>query len=624
MSEREFDEALRLHKAGRIEEAEQGYRAVLTRAPTHAGSLYSLALIHKSRGDYEAALQCWRTAVENNPGQDQAYTAMGKLLALLGRTTEAVEAFDEALAIRPSSADALNSRGLALVQLGRPHDALASYNQAIAAQPDLGIPQINRAHLLNAMGHTEAALADYDQGLRLVPGDAKAMGAKVGAQRQICDWSDYEAGNRLAERLIREGVSARPSGSFMAHSDDPAAQLACARVNVAVAVPVRPQPLWTGEAYAHRKIRLAYVSADFREHATSHLIAGLFERHDRDRFEVSAYALAPRVEDAMRQRIRAAVAGFHDVAERSSLETAQMIRAAETDIAVDLNGLTANCRPAIFAHRCAPLQIAYLGFPGSMGADFMDYILADRQVIPAGSERFYQEQVIRLPHSYQVNDRRRAIAPDAPTRAAAGLPAEGFVFACFNANYKITPAVFDVWMRLLRRLPGSVFWLFQSSESAARNLRREAAQRGVAEDRLVFARLASPPDHLARHRLADLFLDTRPCNAHTTASDALWAGLPVVTCAGATFASRVAASLLHAVGLPELVTDNLEAYEALAYDLATRPDRLAALKAKLAAQRETAPLFDTALTCRHIEAAFTTAWERQRRGEPPAAFDVAP
>lgn len=299
-----------------------------------------------------------------------------------------------------------------------------------------------------------------------------------------------------------------------------------------------------------------------------------------------------------------------------------MIRAAEIDIVVDLTGLTTHCRPGIFAHRPAPLQFNYLGHPGTVGADFFDYILADGHVIPPGAERFYSEQVIRLPHSYQVNDHSRVVPPETPTRVEAGLPDDAFVFACFNATYKLNPQVFDTWMRLLSKVPGSVMWLLESHPAVVRNLRAEAQERGVSGDRLVFAPKVTPEDHLARHRLADLFLDTLPYNAHTTASDALWTGLPIVTCAGQGFAARVAASLLNAVGLPELITESLEAYEALALDLATHPERLADLKARLAARIKDAPLFDTDLSRRHIEAAYTAAWERQQRGEPPAAFNV--
>jgi predicted O-linked N-acetylglucosamine transferase (SPINDLY family) len=367
---------------------------------------------------------------------------------------------------------------------------------------------------------------------------------------------------------------------------------------------------------------VAYLSADFHDHATSQLMAELFERHDRERFEVSAWSFGPETGDAMRARLRAAFEHFHDVRNVSDDEVAARLRAAEIDIAVDLKGFTDGCRPGIFARRVAPIQVNFLGYPGTTGADYMDYIIGDAEVIPEGHEVFYSEQVVRLPDSYQVNDTKRVIAGHVPTRAEAGLPASGFVFCCFNNNYKITPEVFDVWMRLLKAVPGSVLWLLEDNAAASRNLRREAQARGVDAGRLVFAGRVLPPDHLARHRLADLFLDTLPCNAHTTASDALWAGLPVLTCRGNAFAGRVAASLLRAVGLPELVVDDLGAYETLAIRLATAPGELAGLKARLLQNRLTHPLFDIERYRRHLESAYAAMIEQHRQGKSPRGFSL--
>lgn len=618
-----FREALRLHGLGALDEAEALYRAVLAQRPVHSPSLLNLGLILKARGQYETALSLWRTAVVNNPTDPAPHVAAGKVLAMLGRVAEGARAFEAALSISPNDVDALNCHGNAMSRLGRNGDALADYDRVLTLQPDYALALINRANVMGAMGRPEEAVASYRAGLGIEPGRPEAQGAKLFQQLQICDWSDYDDAREIVARQIGEGAAADLPFSFLSHSDDPAAQLACAEIHVRGRFARRPPPLWTGEAYTHDRIRVAYVSSDFRNHAVAHLIAGLFERHDKARFEITGYALGPPSDDGKRRRIQAAFPTFHDVARAGDLEVARMIRAAETDIVVDLNGFTTHCRPGIFAHRPAPLQINYLGHPGTMGADFIDYIVADRHVIPPGAERFYSEQVIRLPHSYQVNDQDRVIPVDTPTRGQAGLPDEAFVLACFNANYKLNPPVFDVWMRLLAKVPGSVLWLLESNAVVVRNLRAEAQARGVSADRLVFAPKVTPEAHLARHRLADLFLDTLPYNAHTTASDALWAGLPLVTCAGNGFAARVAASLLHAVGLPDLITDSLEAYEALALDLATQPARLADLKARLAANIDTAPLFDTDLTRRHIEAAYTMAWERQRRGEPPASFDVA-
>jgi len=306
----------------------------------------------------------------------------------------------------------------------------------------------------------------------------------------------------------------------------------------------------------------------------------------------------------------------------SDNDVAAMLRAQEIDIAVDLKGYSKGCRPAIFAQRAVPVQVNYLVYPGTMGADYMDYIIGDREVIPEGDDVFYAEKVVRLPDSYQVNSARRVNTAKNPGRAAAKLPESGFVFCCFNNNYKITPDIFDVWMRLLDRIDGSVLWLLEGNAAASRNLRLEAEARGVRAERLVFAPRMPPSDHLARHRLADLFLDTLPCNAHTTASDALWAGLPVLTCRGTAFPGRVAASVLRAIGLPELIAENLDDYEALAFKLATTPALMADLRTRLARNRTTYPLFDIDRYRRHLESAYVAMYERYQRGEPPHSFSV--
>jgi predicted O-linked N-acetylglucosamine transferase (SPINDLY family) len=389
-------------------------------------------------------------------------------------------------------------------------------------------------------------------------------------------------------------------------------------------MPAKAERLWRGERYAHERIRLAYVSGDFLNHATAVLMAELFELHDRARFEVIAISYGPDDRSELRGRLVKAFDQFHDVGAKSGLEIARQIRALEADIAIDLKGYTTDYRGQIFVHRPAPVQANYLGFPGTLGTKDFDYIIADPIVLPPEHEPYYAEQVARLPGCYQVNDRKRAIAAATPSRAEAGLPPDGFVFCCFNNNWKILPTMFDVWMRLLKKAEGGVLWLLRDNDSVEVNLRREAAVRGVDPARLVFAGRASHAKHLARHRLADLFLDTLPYNAHTTASDALWAGLPVLTCRGETFAGRVAASVLQAADLPELVTANLADYETLALRLAQERDLLSDIKAKLARNRDTCRLFDTTTFARHIEAAYTTMWEISQRGEKPRSFDVQP
>jgi protein O-GlcNAc transferase len=617
-----FARAVNLHQAGRLDEAAALYEAVIADAPARIDALYNLGLIRRARGRADDALALWRTAVAQAPGLSHVHTAMGKTHASLDQFEAALACYDRALAAAPDNVDALNCRGNALRVLGRLGEAVEAYDQTLAIQPDYAVAWSNRGHALAGLRRPGDAVASYRRALALNPEDAPILGAQLDQQLQVCDWTDYISLTARIAELVGQGRNADLPFSFLSHSTDPMDQLRCAQVRVRERFPQPFPALWSGKPYAHDKIRLAYVSSDFREHAVAHLIAGLFERHDRARFDVSGYALAPQADDDMRRRIAAGFDHFHDVAGLHEAQVAAMIRAAEIDIAIDLNGFTTYCRPGIFARRCAPIQVNYLGYPGAVGAELADYILGDAEVIPPGAEAAYGEQVIRLPQAYQINDSRRRIAEGVPSRAEAGLPTEGFVFCCFNANYKINPPVFDAWMRLLGKVEGSVLWLFESNPMAAGNLRTEAERRGVSGDRIVFAPRMAAPEHLARHRLADLFLDTGPYNAHTTASDALWAGLPLVTCRGATFASRVAASLLRAVGLPELITDSLADYEALALELANDPVRLAAMRDRLEADRDTAPLFDTDLSRRHIEVAYETAMDRLRQGLPPVGFDV--
>jgi predicted O-linked N-acetylglucosamine transferase (SPINDLY family) len=364
------------------------------------------------------------------------------------------------------------------------------------------------------------------------------------------------------------------------------------------------------------------VSADFRTHATAFLMAELFERHDRSRFETYAISFSTDDNSDMRRRLIAAFDHFHEMRANSDTEVAKLMRDLQIDIAIDLKGYTQDARPEIFEYRPAPIQANYLGYPGSMGSRVIDYIIADPTVAPFEHAPFFSEKIVQLPDSYQVNDTHRKVGTEVPTRAQAGLPEQGFVFCSFNNNWKITPSVFDVWMRLLQKTEGSVLWLLGDNEGSIRNLRKEAQKRGVDPARLVFADRMLPEPHLARHALADLFLDTLPCNAHTTASDALWVGLPVLTCVGGTFAGRVAASLVRAANMPELVTTSFADYEAVALKLAREPAQAKALRQRLLDNRLNVPLFNPERFARHIEAAYTTMWETWQRGEAPKAFAV--
>jgi len=626
----------------------------LERDPRHFGALHLTGLIHYQRGAPAAAADWIGRALAVNPASPEAHSNLGLALLDLKRPEEALAAHERSLTLRPNVPDSLNNRGNALQALNRPADALVYYDRALQLRPDFALAHGNRGNALRTLNRLEEAVVAYDRALQLAPNFADALNNRGNVLRDLnrfeeaagsferlmavapnhpyaagmlfytrllfCDWVDYEARSAAIVAAVERGERADTPFSFFCHTTSAKAQLRCTDLFVAAEYPA-PAPLVT-KATQHDRVRLAYLSSDFFNHATAYLVAELFERHDRARFEVVGLSWGKDDRSAMRERLKAGVDRFVEIGGMSDKQIAELMRDQGIDIAIDLKGFTGNNRAGIFAHRGAPLQVNYLGFPATMGRAFIDYIIADGRLIPPELEAAYGEKVVRLPDSYQVNDRQRRIADRTPSRAEMGLPERGFVFCSFNNSYKIRPAVFDVWMRLMRQVEGSVLWLLQDNPAAVANLRRYAEERGVAADRLVFAPRLPLDEHLARHRLADLFLDTFPVNAHTTASDALWGGLPLVTMSGEPFVSRVAASLLAAVGLSELITDNLGDYEALALKLATTPELLAGVRAKLAANRLTAPLFDTDRFCKHIESAYLTMHERHLRGEAPQTFDV--
>jgi len=658
VSDAKFRQALALHRGRRLDAAERLYRDILAEDPRHFDALHLLGLVEYETGrlpaavasmraaiavrpdfapafvnlglalqklrDFDEALASYDRALALRPDYAEAHYNRGNALLDLKRLEDAVASFDRALSLEPGRVQALYNRGIALLEMERPEDALASFDRALAQKPDYAQALYNRAVALQHLRRQEDVAASLARLVALAPDFPFAPGMLLHARMHCCDWSRFES----SLDAVNEGVRARkkvaePFG-YLGMADSAADLRICAEVFAAERSPVAPVAMWKGETYGNAKIRIGYVSGELRHQATSILIGELFELHDKSRFELIAIDNGRNDASALRGRIERAMSEIVDITRLGDREAAAAIRDRKIDLLVNLNGYFGRERQRVFSYRPSPVQVNYLGYPGTLGAPYFDYILADHRVIPPGHDAFYTEKVVRLPDSYQVNDRQRAIAERTPARAELGLPDAGFVFCCFNNSYKITPRVFDVWMRLLSALPGSVLWLLEGNAGAVRNLRDEAQRRGVAPERLVFAPRMDLPAHLARHRQADLFLDTLPCNAHTTASDALWAGLPLLTCLGGTFAGRVAASLLDAVGLPELVTDSLDGYEARALALARAPGELARLKERLARNRFTCPLFDTERFRRHIEAAYVTMWERYERGLPPASFAVAP
>jgi predicted O-linked N-acetylglucosamine transferase (SPINDLY family) len=611
-----------LQRLGRPDEALASAERALVAAPGLPAALYNRATVLQALDRPEEALRDFDRVLAANPDHVDAHLNRGLVLGVLHRHAESLASYERAIALKPGYAEAHYNRGNALMNQHRWQDAIASFDTAIALKPDYAEAWHNRGPILIELGAYAEALASYERAAELGLVQKYLEGVRLHVRMHVCDWTDFD--RRCADLLaaVRAGALAAKPFELVALPCTPADQFICAARFAAEEFPPSPTPLWRGERYTHKRIRVAYLSADFHDHATAHLMAGLFERHDHARFETVAISFGRNRDGPVRQRLMRAFDRFIDVAEKSNQEIAALVRELEIDIAVDLKGYTGESRTGIFALRPAPIQVNYLGYPGTMGVSYIDYLVADPFLIPPDQQNAYSEKIVYLPDTYQANDRSRPIAAATPSRAEVGLPARGFVFCSFNSNYKITPDLFDVWMRLLNGVDGSVLWLLQGSVTAAENLRREAAMRGIAPDRLVFAPRMRLEDHLARHRLADLFVDTYYCNAHTTASDALFAGLPVLTCASPTFAGRVAGSLLRAVGLPELITHSLAEYEALALSLARDPARLAAIRQNLARNRDTAPLFDAARLARHIEAAYLGMWERHRNGAPPESFSV--
>jgi protein O-GlcNAc transferase len=596
-----------------IDDALAAYEKALSLRPNFAEAWVARGDIHAEFRRYDAALASYDKALAAKPHLPNAWLGRGNSAFALGKYSDALAAYDGALHVQPEFAEAWFGRGSVLSIRRRYEDALAAYDHALALSPDFAEASFARGNVFFQLRRYEDALAAYDKAITLNRELDYAKGARLLCKLFISDWSEIES--QIAEVLNTITEERQLCDPFVPLLVSPSVdiQSKCARYYAENRQ--RIAPVWRGEVYSHDRIRVAYLSADFHEHATGVLAAGMFESHDRTRFEVTGLSFGPSDNSTMRNRIAGALERFVDVRERTDLEIANLIRTLEIDIAVDLKGFTDGHRVDVFARRAAPIQVNYLGYPGTMGADFIDYILADPTIIPEEHCAQYAEQVVWLPHSYQINDAQRRISQHTPTRRECGLPEDAFVFCCFNVNLKIMPEIFGVWMDLLRVTGNGVLWLLATNTAACANLRREAEMRGISADRLIFAPRTNLADHLARHQLADLFLDTLPYNAHTTASDALWAGLPVLTCLGTTFAGRVAASLLAAIGLNELVARSIEEYASLAFKLAHDPGLLASIRRKLALNRGTAPLFDTVLSTRAIEAAYLMMWERYQRGE---------
>ena len=571
------------------------------------------------------ALQGFEQALSLAPGLTRARAGRGLALVALGRFEEAIETLAQCVQRDPVGASAVFLQAAyQMLQLGWAEAALRAFSRLLALQPHMVAARQGRVLSLTTLGRHEEALPELRTLRSQAPGSDYLAGVFFHAQLQNCDWSDYEGMRRELAAGVRRGERVDTPLSFIVHNESPAEQLQCAQIYaahrcVAPAVPV-PRPPRPESA----RLRIAYLSADLRDHAVGQLVAGVIESHDRTRFETFAFSTSADDGSPLRQRIARSFEHFIDAAAWSDEMIAARMAQLHIDIAIDLTVHSSGGRTGALAYRPAPVQISFLGYPGTSGTGCIDYLVADRHVIPDAERGSYSEQVMYLPDTYLPSDGVPVCGP-APSRAQAGLPECGVVFCCFNAHHKISPPLFDAWARLLAQVPDSVLWLRNPSASARSHLGARLASHGVDTARLIYAaRTATRAEHYARFALADLFLDTYPYNAHTTASEALGVGVPVVTLRGRTFASRVATSLLEACGLGELSTESLEQYERVALRLAQQPEARAALRARLLQARGSAPLFNTRRLCRHLEAAYCEAWRRHREREPPAVLHVTP
>lgn len=574
------------------------------------------------------ALTSLSKALEINPGIVQAWTSRGRVLGALRKFGKALKCFQQAAALDPGSIDVHFSQGLVYSDMNQHELAIACFDHALAIKPDFALAWFHRGGSKFQLKQFAEALADIDQAAKLPDKIPVLPSYRLAVKRAICDWQHWEEDIQGVLGQLDSGTS--PKSSTLPHGllalpisrrqQQAAAEAFAERfAKIACPYPETPRP-----GKSDKRIRVGFYSSDLREHPVGQLLVEIIERHDRSRFEFTAFSFNPETQDPLSERLRLAFDRFIDAHLLSDEEVVHLSRQIGIDIAIDLNGYTDGMRTGVFAMRAAPVQVSYLGYAATMGTPFMDYLVTDEVVCPAGSEIDYTEKLVYLPPSFMPHDSTQDISTSPLKRSDFLLPENSFVFCCFNNHNKISPAVFDIWMRLLSKVKDSVLWLSEGNDLAKNNLRKEAASRGVDPARLIFARrMESMADHLARHRLADLFLDTFYYTAHTTACDSLWAGLPVLTCMGETFASRVAASLLTAAGLTELITDDPASYEARALTLATDRSALSAIREKLARNRLATPLFDSALKSRHLESALTEMHLRHCRQLPPAPIHIA-
>jgi protein O-GlcNAc transferase len=612
---------INLHSQGQFQQALEQTKTLLKQFPSSSVLHNICGAIYLGLGQMDASIKSYNQALCIKPDYADAHYNMATALQDQGKLEEAIEAYSKALAFNLDHADAHNNMGTALQEQGKHEEAVEAYSKSLAIKPDYAEAYFNMGNALKAQGKLEEAIEAYSKSLTIKPGYANSRTQKLYQQALTCDWDSIAEDFNLIPEL---GTTENYVSPFLLLSleDAPDRHLSRSEIYAKAKYPQKILRPKARPSKRPKRIRIGYFSTDFKEHPVAYLIAKVLKQHNHDQFEVFGYSVHGSSSCEMRQRLEKSFDSFKDVQSMSDRDIAQQARYDEIDIAIDLNGYTQNARTGIFAYRAAPIQINYLGYPGTMGSNFMDYIVADKSLIPVENQKYFNEKQLYLPHTYLPTDDSRELSKKKITRGDMRLPDNAFVFCCFNNNYKISPTEFDIWMRLLTKVENSVLWLRQSNQFSIKNLKNEAQKRNVDPSRLVFANKAPIDEHLARQRLADLFVDTFSFNAHSTAADALWAGLPVVTKLGLGFAARVAGSLLNAVGLPELVTDTEQDYEALILELATNSTKLAKIKEKLATNRLSQPLFNTKLYTKHLENGFHQAYQNYFDGNPPQTIIV--
>lgn len=651
-----FNIAIECAQNNRLEQAAGILNELALFRKDDSGIFYSLGFIASIKREHEKAVELYDRAIGLNPQDQAALINKGASLNELKRYEEALTSLDKAIALNPATAQAWSNKGTALNELKRYEEALSHYEKAIGLDPGYAEAWLNKGVTYAELKRYEEALAHYNKALEINPDDLEAWSNKGTALNELkryeaaaqsfqkvitlnpqfpfgkgvflhaklhaCDWTGIEDLYRsICQDISENKQSADPFG-FQGICDDESLLKKCAEIFSSAKFPPLDKLAPEKSTQNHQKIRVGYLCGEFREQATAILMTELWELHDKSQFEIYAFDNGWDDQSPRRKRIEAAFDGLIDISRMSDAQAAKVIADKEIDILVNLNGFFGRPRQGVFARKPAPVQVNYLGFPGTIGADYIDYLIADSTVIPDDSRQHYSEKVVRLPHCYQTNDSERLISDRQFSREELGLPKEGFVFCCFNNSYKILPQTFDIWMKILHAVKDSVLWLIEDNLEATQNLRKEAQARGIDPERIIFAKRLPLPEHLARHRCADLFLDTLPYNAHTTASDALWAGLPVITLTGKSFPGRVATSLLKAIGLPELITNTPAEYETLAIALASKPEKLEKFKKRLDQNRLTTPLFDASLLTKNIEAAYKAMHQRNQAGLAPEQMDI--